>query len=56
MREPGGASGWIRLSVEDGIWAGCLHLPTTVPFVFPLMTESSGATDMGIDITGIRSA
>ena len=54
LREPGGASGWIRLSVEDGIWAGALHLDTTVQYVFPMMTNA-GSYEMGIDITGIRT-
>ena len=42
LREPGGASGWIRCSLEDGIWAGVpahgsacpVHLPAVQPARF----------------------
>ena len=54
LREPGGASGWIRCSLEDGIWAGCLHMDTATPFIFPLFSQP-GTLPGGIDITGVRA-
>ena len=54
LREPGGASGWIRCSLEDGIWAGCLHMDMATPFIFPLFSQP-GSVPGGITITGMRT-
>jgi hypothetical protein len=53
LPEPGGTSGWIRLSAADGIWAGCIYLPPATPFITPLMQQNLAA-QMGMEITGIR--